>query len=61
MWNKTDTIKRNTIIGEVHKGGIGLVDIESKCTALKAKSISRLLNTEHNIKHFLTVSVRLQN
>lgn len=52
MWNKTDRIKRNTIIGEVYEGGIGLVDIESKFTALKAMWIPRLLSTEHNIKHF---------
>lgn len=52
MWNKTDRIKRNTIIGEVYEGGIGLVDIESKFTALKAMWIPRLLSTELNSKHF---------
>lgn len=52
MWNKTDRIKRNTIIGEVYEGGIGLVDIESKFTALKAMWIPRLLSIEHNIKYF---------
>lgn len=56
MWNKTDRIKRNTIIGEVYEGGIGLVDIESIFTALKAMWIPCLLSTEHNIKYFLTVS-----
>lgn len=60
MWNKTDRIKRNTIISEVHEGRIGLVDIESKFTAMKVMWIPRLLSKEHNIKHFLTVSVSLQ-
>lgn len=53
---KTDRIKRNTIIGEVHEGWIGLVDIKSKFTALKAVWIPRLLS----INHFFTVSVSLQ-
>lgn len=42
-WNKTDRIKRKTIIGEVHERGIGLVDIEPNLTALKAMWISSLL------------------
>lgn len=60
MWNKTDRNKRNTIIGEVYEGGIGLIDIESKFTALKAMWIPHLISTDYNIKYFWTVSVRLQ-
>lgn len=54
MWNKTNRIKKNTIIGEVYEGGIGLVDIESKFTTLKDMWIWRLLSTEHDIKHVFT-------
>lgn len=35
MWNKTDRIKRNTIIGEGHEGGIDIALIESNFTVYK--------------------------
>ena len=41
---KTERIKRNTIIGRIEEGGIGLVDIETKLKALKAAWVSRILN-----------------
>lgn len=30
IWNKTDRIKRNTMIGDIMDGGIGITDIDSK-------------------------------
>ena len=53
MWNKTDRIKRNTLIGPVHVGGIGIVDIETKMNALKASWVSRILQPNSNIYNFL--------
>ena len=53
MWNKTDRIKRNTLIGPVHVGGIGIVDIETKMNALKASWVSRILQPNSTIYDFL--------
>ena len=36
IWNKTDHIKRNTIIGKISDGGVGIVDFELKLRAIKA-------------------------
>ena len=42
IWNKTDRIKRNTLIGDVKSGGIGVIDIETKLKSLKAVWVSKL-------------------
>ena len=47
MWNTTERIKRNTVIGEISEGGIGLIDLESNLRSLKAAWVSRLLKTKH--------------
>lgn len=44
LWKKKDRIKRNTLIGDIEEGGIGIVDIESKFLAAKASWISRILD-----------------
>lgn len=36
IWDKRDRIKRDTIIGKIEDGGVGLVDIELKLKAIKA-------------------------
>lgn len=36
IWNKSERIKRNTLIGNVRNGGLGIIDVESKLKALKA-------------------------
>ena len=36
LWKKGDRIKRNTLIGNIKQGGIGIVDVESKLMAIKA-------------------------
>ena len=36
LLDKTDRIKRNTLIGDILDGGIGIIDLESKLQALKA-------------------------
>ena len=46
IWNKTDRIKKNTLIAPVNEGGIGIVDIVTKLKAVKASWINRLLNTK---------------
>ena len=45
VWQKNERIKRNTIIGKIEMGGIGLVDIETKLKALKAAWVTRILNS----------------
>lgn len=42
IWNKHDRIKRNTLIGKIEEGGIGVIDIELKLKALKASWVNRL-------------------
>lgn len=44
IWKKRDRIKRNTLIGKIEKGGINIVDIESKFLAAKASWIKRITN-----------------
>lgn len=39
--DKRDTIKRDTIIGKIEDGGVGLVDIELKLKAIKASWVKR--------------------
>ena len=34
--DKTDRIKRNTLIGDILDGGFGIIDLETKLQALKA-------------------------
>ena len=36
IWQKNERIKRNTIIGKIKMGGIGLVDIETKLKSIKS-------------------------
>lgn len=42
IWNKTDRIKRNTLIGHVKEGGLGITDVDSKIKALKASLVLKL-------------------
>ena len=53
LWGSRDRIKRNTLIGPVKSGGIGIVDIETKFKALKASWIPRLYNGNSNTCKFL--------
>ena len=46
IWNKTERIKRNVLIGTISNGGLSIVDIESKLKALKAAWVPRLLKTK---------------
>ena len=46
IWNTKDRIKRNTLIGPIIKGGIGLVDIDTKIRSLKSSWIVKLLKTK---------------
>jgi len=43
LWgNKPDKVKRNTIIREIDKGGLKMIDIECMAMALKAKWVAKL-------------------
>lgn len=53
IWNKTDRIKRNTLIGHVKEGGLGITDVDSKIKALKASWVPRLKETKHCIKSYV--------
>ena len=44
IWDKRDRIKRDTIIGNVEDGGIGLVDVELKLKDIKASWTKRLVD-----------------
>ena len=46
IWNKTDRIKRNTIIGHIKDGGLGIIDVESKIKALKAAWVIRFKESD---------------
>ena len=59
IWNTTERIKRNTVIGEISEGGIGLIDLESKLRSLKAAWVSRLLKTKHVINDFVNSFCRV--
>lgn len=36
IWNKHDRIKRNTLIGKIEEGGIGVIDIELEVKSTKS-------------------------
>ena len=44
IWNKTDRIKRNSLIAPTVEGGIGIIDIETKLKALKSSWMNRLID-----------------
>jgi hypothetical protein len=46
LWRKRDRIKRNTLIGKIDQGGIGIEDIENKFQAVKASWIKRLVDKD---------------
>ena len=50
LWGKRDRIKRNTLIGPIIRGGIGIVDIESKFKSMKASWIKRISQDNSTIK-----------
>ena len=43
LWKNTERIKRNTLIGNILDGGIGIIDLETKFKSLKAAWIPRIL------------------
>ena len=53
LWNKTDRIKRNTIIGHIKDGSLGITDVESKIKALRAARVFRLKELNHCIKSYV--------
>ena len=55
LWSNKDRIKRNTMIGTIEQGGIGIVDIESKLKAIKASWVEKLLNCKCKLKSFINI------
>ena len=53
MGKKRERIKRNTLIGHVLDGGIGIVDLETKLKSLKASWIPKILKNMGNLHCFL--------
>ena len=53
LWKANDRIKRKTIIGELFRGGINMVDVESKVLSLRASWVKRLLNPESDNRKIL--------
>lgn len=47
IWDKTERIKRNTLIGSALNGGLAVADIECEIKALKASWVSRLLKNKN--------------
>lgn len=45
MWYNKERIQRNTLIGDIHKGGIAMIDVESKVRSIKASWIKHLIET----------------
>ena len=46
VWNKTERIKRNTLIGDITKGGLDIVDVDCTLKALKAAWIPEVLKSK---------------
>ena len=61
IWQKRDRIKRNTLIGKIDKGGIGIVDKESKFKALKAAWIPRIMFKKNTVNLFVSSFFMQQN
>jgi hypothetical protein len=53
IWKKKDRIKRNTLIGPIDNGGIGVVDILSKMKSLRALWIKQILNKRNPLYDFV--------
>ena len=49
LWNNRERIKRNTLIGPISVGGIGLVDLEIKFKAFKAACVTGLVRSNRNL------------
>ncbi len=45
IWHKKERIQRNTLIGDIDRGGIGMIDIESKIRAIRVTWVKHLLGT----------------
>ncbi len=48
IWKRKDRIKRNVLIGYQEKGGINMVDVESKIKAVKAAWVSRISDSSNS-------------
>ncbi len=48
IWKSKDRIKQNVLFGNQEKGGINMVDVESKIKALKAASVSRISDSSNS-------------
>jgi hypothetical protein len=44
LWSGNDKIKRDTVIGNIDRGGLGMIDFKIFANAIKASWIDRILN-----------------
>jgi hypothetical protein len=44
--NKSDKVKRNTVVGKLGNGGLKMIDIQSYCMSLKASWVGRLVSNQ---------------
>ena len=48
LWGKRDRIKRKSIINEIEKGGLKMIDIRAHFNAIKAAWVPRIVNAPHD-------------
>ena len=60
IWNKTDRIKRNSLIAPIIDG-IGIIDIETKPKALKALWVNRLIDSNCINRIFVNCLLKCNN
>ena len=48
LWGKRDRIKRESIINEIEKGGLKMIDIRVHFNAIKAAWVPRIVNAPHD-------------
>ena len=48
LWGKRDRIKRKSIINEIEKGGLKMIDIRAHFNAIKAAWVPHTINAPHD-------------
>ena len=60
LWGKRDKVKRSTIINNINRGGLNMVDIDSFLEALKASWVPRIINNQGKWRaNFMQISQKL--
>ena len=60
LWGKQDKVKCSTIINNINRGGLNMVDIDSFLEALKASWVPRIINNQGKWRaNFMQISQKL--